>query len=119
MCAKCKHEDGSCEKFVERKNSKYLVHGLLRCKTCNNVWNRDCNGATNIYKIAYNATHGKERPDYLCRNTNQPTRHEKGFYMKIQRYLWIYPEEDVWIYPEEDVINTDVTILRIFYCLSQ
>lgn len=33
-----------------------------------NVWNRDCNGATNIYKIAYNSIHKIDRPSYLCRS---------------------------------------------------
>ena len=26
-------------------NNFRLVHGLLSCKNCANVWNRDCNGA--------------------------------------------------------------------------
>jgi hypothetical protein len=28
------------------------------------------NGATNIYKIAYNAINNKERPNYLSRSNN-------------------------------------------------
>src|SRR3989338_641369 len=58
-----------------RKNSKpyksgnILVHGLISCKNCNNVWNRDVNGATNIFKIAKNAINKIERPKYLCRET--------------------------------------------------
>ncbi len=73
-CSKC--GGGSCEKFMIRENPKpfrnnlRLVHGLLSCKNCANVWNRDCNGATNIYKIAYNSIHNIERPSYLCRNTS-------------------------------------------------
>jgi len=31
---------------------------------------RDVNGATNIYKIAYNAINNKERPNYLSRSKN-------------------------------------------------
>ena len=71
-CSKC--EGGSCEKFMVRENPKpfrdnlRLVHGLLSCKNCANVWNRDCNGSTNIYKIAFNSIHKKNRPSYLCRN---------------------------------------------------
>ena len=48
---------GDCKKFLVRENPKpykknlNLVHGLITCKKCSNVWNRDCNGATNIYKI--------------------------------------------------------------------
>ena len=73
-CSKC--DGGSCEKFMVRENPKpfrnnlSLVHGLLSCKNCANVWNRDCNGAKNIYKIAYNSIHNIERPSYLCRTTS-------------------------------------------------
>ena len=72
-CSKC--EEGKCDKFITRPNPRpyrdnlSIVHGLLRCKTCEGVWNRDCNGATNIYKIAYNAVNGRERPLHLCRTT--------------------------------------------------
>lgn len=45
-----------------------LVHGAIRCKTCLVRWNRDCNGATNIYKIAKNAINKKLRPSYLTRS---------------------------------------------------
>ena len=31
------------------------------------------NGATNIYKIAYNAVNNKERPNYLSRSKNTST----------------------------------------------
>ena len=71
-CSKC--EGGECKKFLVRENPKpfrdnlRLVHGLLSCKNCANVWNRDCNGATNIYKIAYNCVNKKDRPSYLCRS---------------------------------------------------
>ena len=73
-CSKC--NGGKCEKFMVRENPKpfcdnlRLVHGLLSCKNCANVWNRDCNGATNIYKIAYNSIHSMDRPSYLCRNSS-------------------------------------------------
>jgi hypothetical protein len=73
MCSICKKETGRCEKFQIRENPKpyksgnILVHGLIKCKTCLGVWNRDVNGATNIYRIAKNAINGLERPKYLCR----------------------------------------------------
>ena len=54
-----------------KKERKYdeirLVHGLLRCKSGCGSWNRDRNGSSNIYKIAYQAIHKLERPGYLCR----------------------------------------------------
>ena len=70
-CSKC--EGGLCEKYIIRENPKpfknnlRLVHGAIRCKTCLVRWNRDCNGATNIYKIAKNAINKKLRPNYLTR----------------------------------------------------
>lgn len=77
MCSICKAEIGKCEKFMTRKNPKpyksgnILVHGLLKCKTCCGVWNRDVNSATNIYRIAKNAINGLERPKYLCREKKE------------------------------------------------
>ena len=78
-CSKC--EGGDCKKFLVRENPKpykknlNLVHGLITCKKCSNVWNRDCNGATNIYKIVkgyitggISSIRNKERPNYLCRS---------------------------------------------------
>jgi len=81
-CSNC--DGGVCEKYMVRKNPKpnknkenpkkeknsdgmRLVHGLLRCKSGCGVWNRDRNGSSNIYKIAYQAIHNLERPWYLCR----------------------------------------------------
>jgi hypothetical protein len=74
-CSKC--EGGKCEKFMVRenpkpyKNNNIVVHGLLTCKKCSGVWNRDVNGATNIYKIAKNAIKKEERPKYLCRDKKE------------------------------------------------
>ena len=75
MCSKC--EDGRCEKFLYRENPRpfregeKLVWGLLKCQTCDSVWNRDRNGASNIYKISKNIINGESRPDYLSRNSKQ------------------------------------------------
>ena len=74
---KCSKDDcgGQCERFLERPNPRpwkkdetKLVWGLLKCKTCKSVWNRDRNAASNIYKISENAINGKDRPEYLSRN---------------------------------------------------
>ena len=73
-CSKC--DGGMCEKFMVRKNPRpnkdelRLVHGLLRCKSGCGLWNRDRNGSSNIYKIAYQAINKLERPSYLCRKTS-------------------------------------------------
>lgn len=74
-CSKC--NGGECNKFLMVDNPKpyrdnqQLCWGLLRCKSCNGFWNRDCNGAKNIYKIASSAVNKIARPDYLCRTTSQ------------------------------------------------
>jgi hypothetical protein len=71
-CSKC--GGGSCETFLERENPRPFrkgmikIWGLLKCKTCGSVWNRDRNGASNIYKVAENAIKELNRPDYLRRN---------------------------------------------------
>jgi hypothetical protein len=76
-CSKC--EIGICKKTMVRENPKpfisgnVLVHGLICCKNGCGYWNRDVNGATNIYKIAYNAVNNKERPNYLSRSKNTST----------------------------------------------
>ena len=74
MCSKC--EMGICKKTMVRENPRpyksgnVLIHGLICCKNGCGYWNRDVNGATNIYKIAYNAINNKERPNYLSRSKN-------------------------------------------------
>ena len=56
---------GICSKTMVRENPKpfrdghILVHGLICCKNGCGYWNRDTNGATNIYRIASNAIHNK------------------------------------------------------------
>jgi len=73
-CSKC--EIGICEKNMVMENPRpyktgnILVHGLICCKNGCGYWNRDVNGSTNIYKIAYNAINNKERPNYLSRSNN-------------------------------------------------
>ena len=73
-CSKC---EGNCEKFRKcrnpkpMKNNEIISHGLLMCKTCKGLWNRDENSSRNIYKIAYNAVRKKKRPKYLRRSSCQ------------------------------------------------
>jgi len=49
------------------KTGNIFVHGLICCKNGCGYWNRNVNGASNIYRIAYNAINKKERPNYLSR----------------------------------------------------
>jgi hypothetical protein len=107
MCSKC--EEGRCEKFMKRSNPRpfrrnnkdkdedkeeriNLVHGVLICKKCGAVWNRDVNAATNIYKIAKSAINNnipdKKRPDYLKRSIKKDdTNNEKEVKKKIKLVL--------------------------------
>jgi transposase len=93
MCSICKEETGRCEKFITRKNPKpykssnILVHGALRCKNCEAVWNRDVNSATNIYRIAKNAINGIERPKYLCRENKVDDKVEKLKKEKVKKVV--------------------------------
>jgi hypothetical protein len=93
MCSICKNEIGRCEKFQIRKNPKpyksgnILVHGALRCKNCEAVWNRDVNGATNICRIAKNAINGLERPKYLCREKKDDNKIEKPKKEKVKKVV--------------------------------
>lgn len=74
-CSKC---HGDCETFRTCENPRpwkkdeiILRHGLLMCKTCKRLWNRDENSSRNIHKIAWCAIHKKQRPEYLCREKKQ------------------------------------------------
>ena len=71
-CSRC---GGECKTFRWCQNPRpwrrdagnILRHGLLKCKTCNRLWNRDVNAASNIWKVATCAIRGEERPEYLRR----------------------------------------------------
>jgi transposase len=69
-CSAC---HGECTTFRECDNPRpyrsghILRHGLVRCKTCQRLWNQDTNASNNIWKIVHNAIHGMERPEYLQR----------------------------------------------------
>ena len=71
---RCSHCHGECETFRVCKNPRpyrdgsIKRHGLVKCKTCSRLWNRDTNAASNIWKIAMCAILGKPRPEYLCRS---------------------------------------------------
>ena len=71
---RCHNCTNVCEKFRVINNPRpwrddtLLCHGLLKCKTCNKLWNRDENSSINIYKLAKTAIEQKERPVYLSRS---------------------------------------------------
>ena len=57
-----------------------MVHGQICCKNGCGYWNRDTNGATNIYKIASNVIYNKGIPCYLSRSKTTPT----GLYKPVK-----------------------------------
>jgi hypothetical protein len=70
-CHKC---EGECTTFREcpnprpwKKNETTLRHGLLMCKTCTGLWNRDVNSSLNIHRVVEHHMEGKGRPKYLSR----------------------------------------------------
>jgi transposase len=69
-CSAC---HGECKTFRECENPRpfrsgsILRHGLVKCKTCSKLWNRDTNAASNIWKVAMAAISGQDRPEYLQR----------------------------------------------------
>lgn len=71
--SRCSSCGGENEKFMERVNPRpyrkgnITVHGLLRCKSCKELWNRDENSSINIFMIAANAILGIGRPVHLLR----------------------------------------------------
>lgn len=78
MCCNCKDENGICEKFLKinsprpwKREEEILCHGLVKCKTCNTMFNRDLNSCVNIKRIAENALNGLTRPKYLSRKTKK------------------------------------------------
>jgi hypothetical protein len=88
-CSNCEDEKGDCIKFrtgrnpKPNKNNSILKHGVLICKKCNAVWNRDENSSRNIYKIAYNAINKIERPVYMCRQKRVDDDENNNTVLKI------------------------------------
>ena len=69
-CANCGSETKTfrwCQNPKYWKENIIKRHGLLRCKNGCGLWNRDTNGAINIWKIAKEAIGRRERPEYLKR----------------------------------------------------
>jgi len=73
-CSHCESDDGICKTFRECenprpwRNNRILRHGLVKCKTCSGLWNRDTNASRNILKITLDEINRLGRPDYLKRS---------------------------------------------------
>jgi len=79
QCYNCKHEDTALEKFkprhyVDRNNQQRttLLHSLLKCTTCEKLWNRDANAARNQRDLAFEIIWERPRPLYLRRSMANP-----------------------------------------------
>ena len=80
-CSLCgsKGVEGKCSTFREcinprpRKNNVIFRHGLVKCKTCSRLWNRDTNASLNIYQLIKNEISGLGRPEYLKRKISGAT----------------------------------------------
>jgi len=79
-CSVCETAAGVCATFRVVDNPRpyrrhlpgqqhVIRHGLSRCANCHRLWNRDTNGASNIWKIANAIMLDEDRPAYLCRET--------------------------------------------------
>lgn len=76
-CYNCKStepKEGYCEKFRICNNPRpwkadmrILRHGVIKCKTCCTLWNRDVLSSLNMEAIGTCAKLGLPRPKYLCR----------------------------------------------------
>ncbi|CAL8461643.1 g1174 [Coccomyxa elongata] len=82
QCSHCQTEGAKCEKFrvrldphrnraIEERRLR-LVHGLLACKTCGRLWNRDVNSSINIARLTRQALETLGRPAYLSRQSLPP-----------------------------------------------
>lgn len=78
-CSSCEGLNEKCKVMENHKpyrSGSVLVYGLLKCKSCGGVWNRECNGATNIYKLVKNEINKIDRLSYLYRRNKSDSLEE-------------------------------------------
>jgi len=74
QCNGCKDANATTATFLKKtyvkkgKTHSQFIHGLLKCKTCNRVWNRDVNSSRNQRDITRHIINGETRPSFLQRN---------------------------------------------------
>ncbi|CAK9864415.1 unnamed protein product [Sphagnum jensenii] len=84
-CSHCE-EHGECKTFLECENlrpyrtgrtrtGRTLRHGLVRCKTCQRLWNRDTNASSNIWRVVDSAINGLPSPEHLRRTVQAGQLH--------------------------------------------
>ena len=76
QCYNCARAEGRCEPFRKVVNPRpwkreeqlfITCHGLVKCKTCRRLWNRDVNSSLNILRIRKYRAQELLRPLYLQR----------------------------------------------------
>jgi hypothetical protein len=77
-CCNCKNEnknDGICETFLKiksprpwKRDTDIICNGLVKCKTCYTMFNRDVNSVVNMLEITKAALNKNPRPKYLMRD---------------------------------------------------
>ncbi|KAI9263631.1 hypothetical protein EDC94DRAFT_670893 [Helicostylum pulchrum] len=64
----------SAPKDNNQTDEKRKLHAVLKCDSCNTVWNRDVMAVKNIHNIfTYMSQHNSERPPEFRRRSNEPT----------------------------------------------
>jgi len=91
-CKSAEPETGYCEKFRYCENPRpwkageqVLRHGLVKCKTCHCLWNRDVLSSLNMEAIGSCAKQGIPRPAYLARG--DPTLYQGCYIGTLQSNL--------------------------------
>ena len=73
QCYNCQNPEARCEPFRQvvnprpwrRKEPHFITcHGLVKCKTCQRLWNRNVNSSLNILRIMKYRAHDEDRPFY-------------------------------------------------------
>ncbi len=121
-CNICKDET---ELFYKRKNKKFLVWGLLRCKNlkciaetkkgikCSRYFNRDANSCENMLTIIRELKKTGKRPEIFCRQINKPIQNnEKRVALKCDLLKPIIKKdikiEKICIKKEKYIINEEI-----------
>jgi transposase len=73
MCSCCcegvKMERAKLAKTVDGEIRNVSCYKVLKCTTCNDLWNRDVNASRNIFMAFRNQLLGQERPSHIRRIT--------------------------------------------------
>src|ERR1700741_2356676 len=86
ICNNCQKRE--LEKWVAADGREF--HGILGCKNCHMLWNRDVNAAKNMYWIAESIWAGHGRSSMLPKAILQYHRCERGSHGSGLRFLHLW-----------------------------